>query len=784
MKIAPSLIQNALSAIALGLWWSGTPLFAAASPRPEGIAESDWSSIIAAHDAAERAIVSGADRSHAARNPSQSWNIDFDGRGFSIKPDSADWRWGLRLRRYETGRTFTLRKPQSVKSEANRLVYRWDDTVQEWFVNTSRGLQQGWIFSRKPADPSDLQLVLGVAGGLKPRISSDANSISFDTEPGQTALTYSGLHAWDADGRLVPVRFAPVTGDAAAFAVRVDASQARFPVTIDPIAQQAYLKASNTEAMDEFGISVAISGDTVIVGARSEDSAATGVNGNQVDNSLDGAGAAYVFVRNGSVWTQQAYLKASNTGMFDLFGSSVAIEGDTVVIGAVGESSAANIVNGDQTDNSAAGAGAVYVFVRSGVTWTQQAYLKASNTGAGDEFGQSLAIAGDTLIVGAAGEDSAATGVNGSQANNAASRAGAAYVFVRSGALWSQQAYLKASNTDANDNFGGSVAISGDTIIVGAVVEAGASTGVNGNQADNSASEAGAAYVFVRNGVVWSQQAYLKASNTAAGDKFSNSVAVSGDTAVVAAPGEDSAATGVNRNQADNSADSAGAAYVFVRNGAVWSQQAYLKASNTNAVDTFGNSVAVLGDTAVVGAAFEDSAATGVNGNQADNSASSAGAAYVFVRDRAKWTQQAYLKASNTGAGDIFGAALAISGNTVIVGASFEDSASTGVNGSQTDNSAGNAGAAYVFQFPKPTVKAKGKRRINTSRNRVVLRGSAVDASHVEFKVGSGGFKPAKGIATKWRIPVQLKKTRTVAKVRALGPGGASKTLKIIVRRE
>ena len=148
-------------------------------------------------------------------------------------------------------------------------------------------------------------------------------------------------------------------------------------------------------------------------------------------------------------------------------------------------------------NNSAFDAGAVYVFVRSGSTWTQQAYLKASNTGINDQFGNSVALSGDTLAVGAYKEDSPATGVNGDQAECCASDAGAVYVFVRSGSTWTQQAYVKASNTDARDAFGTSVALSGDTLAVGATGEASAATGINGDQADNSASVAGAAYVRI-----------------------------------------------------------------------------------------------------------------------------------------------------------------------------------------------------------------------------------------------------------------------------------------------
>src|SRR5438093_7713424 len=167
--------------------------------------------------------------------------------------------------------------------------------------------------------------------------------------------------------------------------------------------QQAYIKASNTGADDNFGASVAVSGNTLVVGAISEDSNATGVNGNQSDNSAGGSGAAYIFVGDGTKWMQQAYLKASNTDGGDFFGWSVAVSGDTVVVGAWGEASNATGVNGNQSDNSVRAAGAAYIFVRNGTNWSQQAYLKASNTGQEDQFGYSVALSGDTVAIGAHG---------------------------------------------------------------------------------------------------------------------------------------------------------------------------------------------------------------------------------------------------------------------------------------------------------------------------------------------------------------------------------------------
>ena len=396
---------------------------------------------------------------------------------------------------------------------------------------------------------------------------------------------------------------------------------------------------------------------------------------------------------------QQAYLKASNTNANDYFGYSVALSADTLVVGARQESSSASGVNGNQADNGAPNSGAVYVFTRTAGVWTQQAYLKASNTDTGDEFGISIAIAGDTLVVAGLFEASNTTGINGNQADNSAPDSGAVYVFTRTGGGWTQQAYLKASNTDTGDLFGYSVALVDDTLAVGSESEASNATGVNGNQADNSAPGSGAVYVFTRTAGVWTQQAYLKASNTDAGDGFGDSLGLDGDTVVVGARLETSAASGVNANQADNSSPNAGAVYVFTSTGGIWTQQAYLKASNAGAYKNFGGSVAIAGDIVAVGSRLEDSNATGINGDQENSNAPDSGAVYLFMRSGGVWTQQAYLKASNANAGDQFGEEIMLSGNTLVVGAPHEASSATGVNGNQTDNSAPNSGAAYVFEW-------------------------------------------------------------------------------------
>ncbi|MCH8228248.1 MAG: FG-GAP repeat protein, partial [Proteobacteria bacterium] len=180
---------------------------------------------------------------------------------------------------------------------------------------------------------------------------------------------------------------AVLTSAASQLSLIIDDSDASYPLSNGPsFEQQAYLKASNTDGGDFFGWSVAISGETLVVGARNEDSNASGINGDQNNDSAVDAGAAYVFTRSGTVWSQQAYLKASNTDIDDLFGLSVAISGDTLVVGTRREDSNASGINGDQSDNSAIQAGAAYVFTRSGTVWNQQAYLKASNTVKTDPF--------------------------------------------------------------------------------------------------------------------------------------------------------------------------------------------------------------------------------------------------------------------------------------------------------------------------------------------------------------------------------------------------------------
>ncbi|MES9968902.1 MAG: hypothetical protein ABW092_02640 [Candidatus Thiodiazotropha sp.] len=464
-----------------------------------------------------------------------------------------------------------------------------------------------------------------------------------------------------------------------------------------------YLKPSFIGSEDEFGSSVALSGDgtTLAIGVPEEDSTATGIDGDPVvgTDTASSSGAVYLFARDGDSWTQQAYFKASNAQAGDMFGQAVSLseDGQVLAVGATSEDSAASGIDGNQTDNSVQGAGAVYLFSFAGSAWTQSAYIKAASPVAGANFGKQVSLSDS-------GERLAVSG-------------GGIFVFENSNG-WSQQGTVAAVNGEGTDGFGDTLQLSGDggTLVVGAPGEDSSATGINGDETDNGARGAGAAYVFAYSGSSWSQQAYLKPATTDSGDEFGNAVSISadGDAVVVATWAEDSSATGVNGSSSNNSRENSGAVYMFERQASVWSQTAYFKASNADSNDRFGYQVALSGNgnSLVVSAAYEASLAQGVNGSQASNSGVAAppGAAYMFTRGDSGWFQHSYVKASNTDAGwqqplctlfcpdlnDEFGSSLAISsdGLTLAVGAPLENS---GDSADQEDNSAPYAGAVYLY---------------------------------------------------------------------------------------
>ncbi|MEK7702958.1 MAG: integrin [Nitrospirota bacterium] len=497
-----------------------------------------------------------------------------------------------------------------------------------------------------------------------------------------------------------------------------------------------YFKASNTEKDDSFGFSVSLSkdGNTLAIGASGEDSSTTT---DPESNAATSSGAVYLFVRTAttSPWTQQAYLKASNAESEDQFGYSLSLsaDGNTLAVGAIGESSTTTTINGDQLDNSEDDAGAVYLFTRTGTSspvWEQEAYIKASNANVpnnvldeakGDphKFGFSVSLSndGNTLAVGAPGEDSNATGVDADQLDSSVDDAGAVYLFTRTGTsseVWSQEAYIKASNTESDpsaatstlDQFGSAVSLSGDgtTLGIGAPGEDSGSSFIIGDQTNNNESNSGAVYVFTKSSGAWVQEAYIKAVEVGLDDSFGAALSLSndGNKLAVGDPGEDGA-TGTTRGTVpqDNSTLEAGAVYLYTRatTTPTWSYAGYIKAFSTDmADDEFGFSVSLSGDGKMlaVGARGESSTTTGIVVGAMEDEASS-GAVYLFTLETL--SQQAHIRSSNPGDDDSFGSSVSLSddGKMLAVGAPEEDSNALGISGDLTNNDDADSGAVYLY---------------------------------------------------------------------------------------
>lgn len=465
------------------------------------------------------------------------------------------------------------------------------------------------------------------------------------------------------------------------------------------LATIGYLRAK-TDAADGFGLAVATSADgaTLAIGAPYEDCSCTGVDPSSVDEAATNAGAVYVFVKNSSGWQQHAYIKASTVAQYDLFGMAVALSGDgnTLAIGAP-------TLNTASTE-------AVQVFARSGGTWRETALLTASNGGSGDRFGSALALSADgrTLAVGATGEDSSGAGTAASGLDNDERDSGAVYIFSRapSGSSWSQTAFIKGSRSDRADLFGTSVALSADgsTLAVGSQRDDSDVAGKHVSALScvaavpSAVCDVGAVDIYNR-GVadVWSHATYLRPSVFDSEDLFGTSVALSADgrQLAVGAVGEDSAAIGIDGDATNNSAAESGAAYVFMRSGSGWAQEAFIKASDVDAGDSFGGALDFddQGRTLAVSASLEDGSDVGVSGD-ADEALTNAGAAFLFERSSVgnRWMQSRYVKAPDPGADDHFGGAFAIAlsgdATTLVVPAADED----GPNDATPDS-----GAAYLY---------------------------------------------------------------------------------------
>ncbi len=374
------------------------------------------------------------------------------------------------------------------------------------------------------------------------------------------------------------------------------------------------LLAGDGATSDYFGQSVGVSGDFAVIGAYRDD------DGGSM------SGSAYVFDFNGVSWSQQTKLVADDDETVDTFGESVSISGDYIVAGA------------KRDDDKGTDSGSVYVFDFNGTSWAQQQKLIAGDGAVGDYFGGSVSIDGNYLVVGADNKDGAT---------------GSAYIFYFDGISWSQQTKLVAGDGAAVDVFGSSVSISSDIVIVGA------------SRDDNeNGTDSGSAYIFKRDGAIWTQQAKLMADDGAAGDYFARSVSIDGDYAIAGA---------------ENSNGTAGSAYIFDFNGVSWSQQAQLVANDATANDFFGWSVSIDGDYAIVGS------------KAGSDGFSESGFVYVFKRNGIAWTQTAKLACPDVATNDSFAKAVCIDDNRIISGAY---------------GASDYTGSAYIFELQLPCPSA------------------------------------------------------------------------------
>jgi hypothetical protein len=571
----------------------------------------------------ERPTPSHLPPAYHAPNPSQRLDAYFTPEGIHLAPrrsepteimpaaepgdvsqTTAPWRATMKMIGYGYDDSLLSAAPAELTARGNRLEYRRAG-ITEWYLNTARGLEQGFTLADAPgsrATGSRLRLELELSGDLRAELVEDGRAITLRSADGSVALRYADLHAYDAGGRTLPSQMKASEGRVW---LEVGDTEAVYPVTIDPLFTLEQKLWANEGSEDEyFGRSVALdeSSVTAVAGAPFDDISVNGV----VNMSQ---GSAYVFVRSGAAWNLRHKLVAYDGDGADFFGWSVAISGDKVVVGAPS--------NNDH--------GSVYVFEPYGSGWTLQRKLEGS--GSGFDFGWSVSISADRLLVGAPGEG----GYNQPM--------GAAYLFTRSNGSWSQPLRLNAQGRTLNDNFGLSVAVFWDTIVVGA-------------PGDNSQ---GAAYIFEFNHITqtWSQRPKLTAFDGAWGDSFGVSVAVSGAVVIVGAPGDD-----INGNS------DMGSAYVFIRNGSNWPMNQKLVMNGGAAGDIFGASVAIAGVTAVVGAPGDD---VGANINQ--------GSAHIFTFNGSVWNPSQALIASDGRLGDEFGRSVVMGGGrtTVMVGAPAGD---------------------------------------------------------------------------------------------------------------
>lgn len=579
-----------------------------------------------------RAVQSDAPEAYAAgavrpdefrlRNAAQSFDAKVNREGIEVVPRDASWSFSLRTSEMGCeGSVVSLAEP-TVDSDGNRVRYVRTG-IEEWYLNGPLGLEQGFVVDEAPVCSGVKVIQMRTGGDLLAELDDadgdgQGESIRFVGGEGHTSLSMSHLYVTDANGERLPAWLSVNSGTVS---IHFDDKGAKYPIDIDPLIAvlEAKIPTPGNTPNDQFGYGLAFSGNTALVSAPKSDEMGTD------------SGSAYVFVRQSpGVWVQQGpKLLPADGRPGQWFGYSVALSGDTALITAPFD-----------TDNGTA-AGAAYVFVLNGGTWTQQAKIKPSDNKVGDVFGIAGALNGNRIVVGAHGCDSPSNG----------NESGAAYLFTRTAGVWTQEQKLVASDGEAGELFGTTVTVSPNAVGVASVYD------------DDQGFHSGSMYMFASNGVSWVQQQKLLAPSGKAGDVFGYWAAISGDTMVVSAALYD-----------DGVANSDfGAAFVYVQAANTWNLQQKLAAPDRKAGDWFGSHVAIEGNSLMVGA------------QQTDEFGVDSGSAYWFIRTGSTWNLRDKLLPVPGTSGERFGWVVGVSGNLAVVGAPFDDTKAT------------DAGAVYIF---------------------------------------------------------------------------------------
>ena len=594
------------------------------------------------------------ERAYRLENPPHSMSAKFDTLGVSISSgNDGKWTWSLRFAGYARGRAVGPVEDAHLTADSNRVEYLYPDGVTEWYVNGPLGLQQGFTFESRPSPLVEglLEVRMTLSGDVTVEVNEGGASALLRSRGGRNTLRYGGLYAYDAAGVELGTR---LEATSSGLSILVEDLGAQYPITIDPFIKKDYLSRSEGVCRKKFGISVSVSGDTVVVGTPDVRWRGMG-------------GAVYVFSMLRSEVasaTGEVVLTSPRSKWWDLFGHSVAISGDVIVVGAPGDYH-------QSEPGRPAYQGGIYLFTKPPGGWVSTSdaiELTPPDAPTATLYGMAVSVSGDTVVVG--------------------TERISAYVFTKPSNGWtdtSEAAKLTASDGSRDDGFGHSVAVDGDTIIIGAFLA----------DTDDEVTDFGAAYVFTKPSGGWSDTSdavRLTAPDGAQGREFGRSVSVSGDTLVVGAPYTGEFADREVKREADVAVDKTpylGSVYVFTRADTGWfhaSNPVKLTPFKMDAWTGFGRSLSVSEDTLVVGEPRRS------RPRELGGRAYTSGAAYVFTPPPGGWdsaSQERVLPMPDIMPYDDYGSSVSASGDFVVVGA----------NGDDNENGSG-AGSAYLFRKP------------------------------------------------------------------------------------